>query len=407
MYERTLEKELSEIVKFFPVVMVTGPRQVGKSTLLEYFQPEKYHRVTLDDLSERELAVKDPKMFLAVHKPPVLIDEVQYAPDLLSYIKIYVDTHPLEKGAFLLTGSQKFSLMKGLHESLAGRVAVLDLLGFSSAEIDKNPSQIPFLPTPEFIDSLRSRSLQEKTPEELYARIYLGSFPALISNGGKQRELFFRSYVQTYIERDVASAVSIRDSIGFKNFITAAAARTGQLLNINDLARDVGIDNATAKSWLGVLEMSGLIYLLRPYHNNLTKRLVRRPKLYFLDTGLCAYLTRWDTSEALRSGALNGAILETFALTEILKSFWHNALEAPIYYYRDHDQKEVDFVLESNGKIFPVEVKKTMMPSIHDAKHFNVLTKLGKPVAGGIVLSLAPKIHPLSRDVVSVPLWAI
>lgn len=407
MIERTLTYHLEHIVKNFPVVLITGPRQVGKSTLLENFMPGKYNVVTLDDLDERELAIKDPALFFQNHQPPVLIDEVQYAPNLFSYIKIYVDKHKSEKGLFLLTGSQKFNLMKGVQETLAGRVAILDLLGLSNAEKSKHPSVKPFLPSEEFLNLIKNRKIGVKTVQTIYEDIWNGSFPELFIRKGEDRDLYYNSYIQTYIERDVKTAYNISDQIAFKNFIKAVAARTGQLLNVSDIARDIGIDDKTARAWLNILEMSGLVYLLHPYYNNITNRIVKTPKVYFLDTGLCSYLTGWDTPKTLEAGAMSGAILETYVLTEILKSYWHNAKEAPIYFYRDKDKKEIDFILETNGKLYPIEVKKTMSPTVNAGKNFDVLEKLKKPIETSVVLSLKPEVFFLSQDVVSIPIWCI
>lgn len=407
MLKRTLTSHLSHIIKNFPVVLVTGPRQVGKSTLLENFMPDKYTVVTLDDLDERELAIKDPALFLQNHQPPVLIDEIQYAPNLFSYIKIYVDKHKDEKGLFLLTGSQKFSLMKGVQETLAGRVAVLDLLGFSNAEIAQNPDIEPFLPSEDLISVLKNKKLEQKTVQDIYKDIWNGSFPELIMRNGDDRELYYRSYIQTYIERDVKTAYNISDQIAFKNFIKTVAARTGQLLNVSDIARDIGVDDKTAKSWLNILEMSGLVYLLHPYYNNITNRIVKTPKVYFLDTGLCSYLTGWDSPKTLEAGAMSGAVLETYVLSEILKSYWHNAKEAPIYFYRDKDKKEIDFIIETNGTLYPIEVKKTMSPTLNVGKNFDVLKNLKKPIASSVVLSLKPDVYFLSQNVVSIPIWYI
>ena len=407
MLIRTLSKHLEHITNNFPIVLITGPRQVGKSVLLENFKPEKYHRVSLDDLEERELAINDPALFLQNHQPPVFIDEVQYAPHLFSYIKIYVDQHKEQNGLFLLTGSQKFNLMRGIKETLAGRVAVLDLLGFSQNEINKTPDAAAFLPTTEWIENQKAKISTPKTNQDIYHDIWMGSFPKLLNNKGEDRDIYYNSYIQTYIERDVQSIYQISDSIAFKNFIKAVAARTGQLLNVSDLAKDISIDSKTAKTWLGMLETSGLIYLLHPYYTNVTNRIVKTPKLYFLDTGLCAYLTGWDSPKSLEAGAMSGAVLETYVFAEILKSYWHNAKEAPIYFYRDKDKKEIDFIIEKNNTLYPIEVKKTMMPLTNAGKNFSVLKNINKSVSKGVVLCMKPEISYISQEIVSVPIWKI
>jgi len=270
------------------------------------------------------------------YKPPLLIDEVQYAPELLTYIKIYVDTHKKD-GLFWLTGSQKFSLMRGIHESLAGRVAVLDMLGLSYREIIEQPKSFSFLPSKKIKQAMSDNNMDIL---DLYKIIWMGSFPRLVVNKGRNWDIFYRSYLKTYIERDIKDYQGINDSIKFYKFIRAAAVRTGNLINYADLARDTDIDVRTAKSWLAALERSGLVKLLYPYYVNITKRLIKTPKLYFMDTGLCAFLAGMDTPKSLEAGYLSGAILETWAFIEIMKSYWHNGEDPAIYFYRDADQRD-------------------------------------------------------------------
>lgn len=407
MFKRTLTKHLDHITKHFPVLFLTGPRQVGKSTLLENYCTKKYNKVSLDNLDEREKAQQDPALFLLDHEPPLFIDEVQYAPQLFPYIKIYVDTHKNKNGLFLLTGSQKFSMIKEIQESLAGRVAIIDMLGFSNREIQKNPDYSPLLPTETYLKKIRSTKLKPLSNLQLFTKIWLGSFPSLVNNKGKERELYYSSYIRTYIERDIKNLFRIKDTITFHNFIKAAAARTGQLLNYTDLAKDLAIDIKTAKNWLSILELCGLIYLLPPYYNNVTKRIIKTPKLYFLDTGLCAYLTGWDNPKSLEAGAMNGAVLETYVFTEILKSYWHNAKEPNIYFYRDKDGKEIDFLLETNNTLYPIEVKKTMLPNKTMVKNFAVLKNLEKALGNGIILSLKPEVSYITETTLSLPIWVL
>ena len=402
MYQRTMVHIIQQVNDSFPVLLVTGPRQVGKTTLLEMCSNGKRNYVTLDDLDVRALAQNDPGLFVQTYPPPLFIDEVQYAPELFSYIKIAVDKAK-KNGLYWLTGSQKFHLMKGITESLAGRVAVLDLLGLSLAELDQRGGDSkPFFPDSEWLQCAKNRATKSASLMDIYKQIWTGSFP-----GGNAYsvtwDIFYRSYLQTYIQRDVKDVLNITDEITFHKFLGAVAARTGQLLNYTDLGRDVGIDSKTAKAWLSVLEASGLVYLLRSYHNNLTKRVVKTPKLYFLDTGLCCYLTKWTDFKALEAGAMSGAILETFLIGEILKSYWHNGKTANIYYYRDLDQKEVDLIIESAGTLYPVEFKKTGTPSRTASKHFHVLKKLGKNIGPGVVLCFIEKSVPLSQEVTAVP----
>lgn len=404
MYSRTLARTIHAISDRFPVLMLTGPRQVGKTTLLELCARESRRQyVTLDDLDARSLAQSDPALFLQTWPAPVIIDEIQYAPQLFSAIKLQVDRERAN-GRFWLTGSQKFHLMRGITESLAGRVAIVDLLGLSQAELEGRADTVsPFVPTAAWIVRAR-RQGRPQTLAHLFERIWLGAYPRLNAQGAETRHLFYRSYIQTYIQRDVQDVLRISDQTAFNRFLTSVAARTGQLLNVAGLARDVDIDNKTAKAWLSVLEASGLVFLLQPYHSNLAKRLVKAPKLYFLDTGLAAYLTRWPNAEALAAGAMSGALLETWVVGEILKSYWHNGQEAPLYFYRDADQQEVDLLIDSADTLYPVEIKKTASPSHNAKRHFAVLGKLNKSVGPGGVLCFVERDIPLTREVTAIPL---
>jgi len=405
--KRTLSKTIIEASETFPVILLTGPRQVGKTTLLTQLAGNNRKYVTLDDLEQRRLAATDPALFLQINTPPVIIDEIQYAPELFSYIKMHVDTYN-QAGGFWLTGSQKFHLMKGIHETLAGRIAIIDLLGLSYREMTgKSDENIPFLPTKEKIAIIRKKVQKPRTLAQVYETIWNGSFPKLHVDNYKNRDLFYRSYIKTYIERDVKDSYQISNELSFYNFIRSAAARSGQLLNYADMARDVNIDPKTARLWLSILERSGLVRMLEPYYNNITKRIIKTPKLYFLDTGLCAYLTGWDSPVTLEAGALSGAILETYVFSEIVKSYWHNGKEARIYFYRDNDQKEIDFIVEANGKLYPIEVKKTATPSLADIRSFFVMSKLKKEIGEGAVICFREGIIPLSKEIVSVPVWEI
>lgn len=408
MYARTLLKTIHAISDSFPVLMVTGPRQVGKTTLLEICAKEGTPMlrayVTLDDMDARALAQRDPALFLQSWQPPLIIDEIQYAPELFSAIKIMVDRDK-RNGLFWLTGSQKFQLMRGITESLAGRVAIVDLLGLSQAELDGRAAlQQPFVPTAPWIDAARAACAHAPKPlMAVFRQIWLGSFPRLVEQGAKTRDLFYRSYIQTYIQRDVQDVLKVSDQMAFNRFLVAVAARTGQLLNYANLARDVDIDNKTAKAWLSVLETSGLVFLLQPYHTNLTKRMVKAPKLYFLDTGLAAYLTKWPDAASLEAGSMSGAMLETWVVSEIIKSYWHNGLEANLFFYRDTDQQEVDLLIESGDTLYPVEIKKTASPSQNGMHKFAMLDKLGKAIGPGAVLCMVERDIALSQSVTAVP----
>lgn len=400
---RTLAPTVKTASDAFPVLLITGPRQVGKTTLLEQCANDGRGYVTLDDLEQRELAQNDPALFLQAHKPPVIIDEVQYAPQLFSAIKIAVDKAK-QPGMFWLTGSQKFHLMEGITETLAGRVAILDLLGLSHAEILGRADTVqPFLPSTDWLEHARTNAGQPLLLMDVYRAIWCGSFPKVALDDTTPRDIFYNSYVQTYIQRDVRTLARVGDELAFQRFLRATAARTGQLINYADLARDVDVDQKTVKSWLSILETSGLVYLLQPYHSNVTNRLIKTPKLYFLDTGLCSYLTQWSTPEALEAGAMSGAILETYMMAEILKSYWHNGQSAHFYFYRDRDQKEIDLLIDRDNMLFPVEFKKSAAPSQQLSGSFFALEKLGRTIGKGAVVCLKETDVPLSREVTAIP----
>jgi predicted AAA+ superfamily ATPase len=378
---------------------------VGKTTLLESLKSPERKYVTLDNFEYRILANQDPQLFLQKYAPPVTIDEVQYAPGLFSWIKMYVDSHREEAGAFWLTGSQKFSLMRGIKESLAGRVAIIDMLGFSRKEALQRPFESePFWPS---LDMMH-RQAEKLTALEVFTLIWTGSFPRLLTNEYTEWDVFYKEYLQTYIERDIRDDTGISNELKYYDFIRAVAARTGSLLNYADLARDVDINVKTAKKWLESLARSGIIYLLEPYYPNITKCIIKTPKLYFLDTGLAAYLTKWDSPESLMNGTMNGAMLETWVFIEILKSFWHNGKQESIYFYRDTKQREIDFILEKNMTLYPVEVKKTTMPSTADIRHFSVLSELNRTVGTEAIICLSSNFSPLPKqNVITVPVWEI
>ena len=402
---RNLETVVENVTREYPVVLVTGPRQVGKTTMLQKLMknhPRSY--VTLDDLTERDLAKNDPELFLQLHKPPILIDEVQYAPELFTYIKIYVDSHQ-EPGAFWLTGSQIFKLMRGVQESLAGRVAVLSMTSLSQSEM----SGAPMSPFKINLDSLLSREKQRTKTDThgIFERIYKGSMPAIASGINTNNQIFYSSYLSTYIERDVKELSNSIDSLKFLRFITAVAARCSQMLNIADIAVDADITQKQVKDWLQILEALGIIFYLHPYSNNLMKRLVKTPKLYFYDTGLVCYLTRWSNAEVLEYGAMNGAILENYVVSEIAKTYLNCGLEPYIYYYRDKDAKEIDIVLEQDGVLNPLEIKKTANPGSELTKVFTLLDKSSVPRGHGAIICMKPNVGAIDRENFIIPIWTI
>lgn len=401
---RTLETTLTKVANTFPVLLVTGPRQVGKTTLLLHSGKRTY--VTLDDPDDLSLARSEPRLFLQRYPRPILIDEIQYAPGLLPYIKMEADQNQ-RAGDFWLTGSQQFHLMQGVSESLAGRVGIVRLQGFSRKEAEgKAPESRPFLPLPAEIDS-RARLGTPLDAPELYKMIWGGSFPKAFSQSQAGKHHFYGSYIATYLQRDVRDLARVGDEMAFLRFMRAAAARTGQLLNLADLAKDTGVSAPTAKSWLSILETSGIIYLLEPWYSNLTKRFIKTPKLYFLDTGLCSYLTKWTDPGTLEAGAMSGAILETWILAELLKGYWHNGREAPFYFYRDKDMKEIDLLIEQDGTLYPLEFKKTASPRKDDIRHFSVLEKSGRPIGAGGLICLSAKPMPLTAGAMAIPIAAL
>ncbi len=404
---RAMEDTFLRLAKEFPALLLTGPRQVGKTTMLQKLAEEERigrEYVTLDDLTERAMARNDPKMFLQIHKPPLFIDEVQYAPELFTYIKIHIDQHH-RPGDFWLTGSQVFRLMEGVQESLAGRVCLLHLSSLSQAEIGgavTEPFEVDFTPL-----SRRTRERKAVDTPAIYARIFAGGMPALASGQYSDHHMVYSSYLGTYIDRDVKDILGAVDPLRFLNLLTAAAALTGQMLNYQTIAAAAGIDQVSAKKWLGILARLGIIFFLHPYSNNTLKRMVTKPKLYFDDTGLAAHLTRWSDGETLMNGAMSGAILENFAVAEIVKSYRNCGREPLIYYYRDKDTKEIDLLLESNGRLCPIEIKKTTLPDKKLTRVFGVIDKAPLPRGTGAVVCTADRLSAFDHENLIVPVWAI
>jgi predicted AAA+ superfamily ATPase len=401
---RTLTRTITDTSDRFRVLFLTGPRQVGKTTLLQAAQSSGRSYVTLDDLGMRFTAQRDPAGFIDRLTLPVLIDEVQYAPDVFPYIKMVVDKEK-KAGLFWLTGSQQFEMMKNVTESLAGRVAILHLQGISLAEEQGHADDAPFLPT---VYGMKARTHRKSLGvKEVYHRIWRGSYPDVVTQDGHNWERFYSSYLSTYIQRDVREYLNIHDTTTFHKFMQIAAARTGQLINYADMARDVGIAETTIKTWLNVLDASGIITMLQPYFHNRTKRLVKTPKLYFMDTGLCAYLTGWLSADLLERGAMSGAFLETWVISEITKSYLHHGRTPRLYFYRDKDQYEVDLLIEENGTLYPIEIKKTASVHLMGFRGFPMLNKLGMPVGHGGVLCLTNALLPLSETVDAIPVGYI
>ena len=383
--KRHAEKIVQELSRMFGAVLVAGPRQVGKTTMLEKITSGVGY-VTLDDPIVRAGAEEESGTFFKDNPPPVFVDEIQKAPALFEQIKLYLDRER-KKGQFFLCGSQQFKMMKGISESLAGRIGLVTLLGFSLREECGIECHAPFIPTEEYFTE-RKGQLADISYDEVWKRIHRGSMPELYSNPGFSWQMFYGAYVRTYIERDVRELSEIGDTVKFTRFMVAAAASTGQLLNLASLARDVGISQPTAERWLSILVASNIVYLLQPYSSNITKRAIKTPKLYFLDTGLAAYLTKWNTPDVLKNGAMAGAFFESFVISEIIKSYYNNGiLEPPLYFYRDKDMNEIDLLIEGNGVLHPIEMKKHADPVKRDTDTFALLDKIPgiQRGSGGVV----------------------
>lgn len=402
--KRDMEKVVSNLTKEYSCILITGPRQVGKTTMLEHLDKSR-KKVTLDDLQERNLARTDPEMFLKLHKPPILIDEVQYAPELFAYIKIAIDNGAVP-GSFWLTGSQSYKLMRLAQESLAGRVAILNLTTLSQNELYSNVSNKPFEIS---LDSLTERASCKKIAnvQEMFERIWKGGMPGLASGKYTNRDIFYSSYLQTYLSRDVKDEISIKDDGQFIDFLRAVACRAGQELNIHSIATDVDVSDDTAKRWLSLLEKSEVIFYLHPYSNNLLKRVVKTPKLYFFDTGLMCYLTKYSNAEILQNSSINGAILENYIVAEIRKSYLNCGKEMFMYYFRDKEQREIDIVLENDGVLHPIEIKKSSNPTQSMVKNFNILKKSALPVGQGAIICMKDNLSALDRDTLIIPVWCI
>lgn len=403
--KRDLESKILSLSKEYSCLLITGPRQVGKTTVLRRLMTPKRSYVTLDDLEERRMAKNDPALFLQVHDIPIFIDEVQYAPELFSYIKIAID-NGTAPGSFWLTGSQAFKMMELAQESLAGRVAILHMPSLSQHEIYGSGSNTPFTVD---LSALKARK-SIGTPVNMggiYERIWKGSLPGYVSGKFTDRNVFYSSYLQTYIDRDVSELVALVDKLQFQDFIRAAACRAGQMLNIHDIAQDVGVSNDTAKRWLQVLEKSDIIFYLRPYSNNLLKRTIKTPKMYFFDTGLVSYLTRYTSPEILQNGAINGAILENYVVSEIIKTYHNAGQDCLLWYYRDKSSNEIDMIIENNGQLHPLEIKRSVNPGSELISTFSVLDKGSVPRGSGALICMRPEFSAINADNYIIPIWMI
>lgn len=401
--KRCLEKRIKEMAEHFPVVLLCGARQVGKTTLLKKIAEERpdIQYVTLDHPRLRDLAKTDPELFLQQYSAPIIIDEIQYAPELLPYIKIKVDEQR-QNGQYYLTGSQMFNMMNNVSESLAGRVGILSMYSMSRSEIEGRDS-VPFNPSK--VRGLKS----DDVISDIFDKILRGGMPQIIIDPGLSFEDYYGSYMQTYIERDIRDLINIKNEGKFIKFISCVAARVSQEVNLADIAKDVDIDRKTADSWLSILVTSGVVVLLYPYFGNTIKRIVKRPKLYFMDTGLACYLSMWNNARALELSAMAGAMFENYVVSEIFKSYANNGIEtrSRLTYYRDNNGKEIDLIIIENGKLYPVEIKMNADPGKNALKNFSVLDSLQEEVAEGAVLCMSSSVIPIDGKNKIIPIKAI
>ena len=401
--KRHIEKVVNECLEQFSVLLVTGPRQVGKTTLLQY-TCQNFKYATFDDPITLNEAIEESNLFLMNNEPPLLIDEVQYAPQILRYLKLYVDKNK-RKGLFALTGSQAFNLMKNVSETLAGRMAVIELSGLSLREIHGVDFFEPFIPNEQYIEKRKNYLLDYNN---LWETIHRGMMPEL-QNSKINWERYYSSYIKTYLERDVRQLINVTNELKFIKFLTSLAVRCGELLNVNAIANEVETSTDTIKRWISVLQSSGIIFLLEPYSNNVLKRAIKTPKVYFYDSGLVCYLARWISADAAKVGAQAGNIFENFVVSEIVKSHINAGKTiSSIYFYRDRDQREIDLVIEEDGKLYPIEIKMSGNPTKAMGRHFSALDNIpNKERMNGIILCLYDKKTYLSENIISLPITYI
>ena len=409
---RTAESMILEVSQSFPCIVVYGPRQVGKSTTIDHLFGEKYPKVTLDDFDDRTLALQNPKLFLETYRWPIIIDEIQKAPKLLDEIKKIIDSQRLiwlknnqkRELMYVLTGSNRFELQQGISDSLAGRCGVIDMASFSQPE-KYGMGGKPFHPD---ISELLQRERELKgiyrTRQQVFEDIFMGGMPDIFT-GVSKRDAYFKSYISTYMEKDVRQLIAAGNEMQFRNFLNIVALRTASELHYDEIANSVGIDARTCKKWISILETSGLVFLLQPYMANISKRVIKSPKLYFTDTGLCAYLCKWPTAEMLDDCAMSGAFFETYVVSELVKNYYaqNRDPKEELFYYRDIDQKEIDLLLVRQGTLYPIEIKKSRSPA-RPTKNFNVLEKYQMPVQKGLVIDTCDKIRPIGENAYAYPI---
>lgn len=406
---RAIEKTIIAASELFPCVVIYGPRQVGKSTTIDRLFGDKINKVSLDDIEDRALAQSNPKLFLESNGWPLVIDEIQKAPSLIDEIKKIIDDQRLKwlknneerKLMYVLTGSNRFELQKGVSDSLAGRCGIVDMYSFMTAE-KYSCEFVQFNPEIERL-KLKEKNAVHRTKAEIFNDIFTGGMPDIVT-GVSQREIYFKSYINTYIEKDILKLINASYELQFRNFLSIIALRTAQELHYDEIAGNVGINVDTCKRWISILNTSGIIYLLTPYMANISNRIIKAPKLYFMDTGLCAYLCKWPNSEMLSKCAMNGAFFETYVVSEMIKNLnaFNVDVSGRLFYYRDIDQKEIDLLYVESDKIYPIEIKKNSNPT-KATKNFRVLEKYKKEIKTGIIFDTCEKIRPINELAYSVP----
>lgn len=406
---RAIEKTIIAASESFPCVAIYGSRQVGKSTTIDRLFGDKINKVSLDDIEDRALAQSNPKLFLESNGWPLVIDEIQKAPSLIDEIKKIIDDQRLKwlknneerKLMYVLTGSNRFELQKGVSDSLAGRCGIVDMYSFMTAE-KYNREFVQFNPEIERL-KLKEKNAVHRTKDEIFNDIFTGGMPDIVT-GVSQREIYFKSYINTYIEKDILKLINASYELQFRNFLSIIALRTAQELHYDEIAGNVGINVDTCKRWISILNTSGIIYLLTPYMANISNRIIKAPKLYFMDTGLCAYLCKWPNSEMLSKCAMNGAFFETYVVSEMIKNLnaFNVDVSGRLFYYRDIDQKEIDLLYVESDKIYPIEIKKNSNPT-KATKNFRVLEKYKKEIKTGIIFDTCEKIRPINELAYSVP----
>ncbi len=383
---RDIEQKIKTALQSFSVVAVIGPRQTGKSTLLKSILGNEYSYITFDDPLVRERAVDDPVLFLSTLGEKAIIDEIQYVPQILSYIKIQVDENRTIKGKYVITGSQQFNLMKNVNETLAGRIALFTLLPFNTNEINK-------------IKDLKDK-LVKSEDYFIYSSLN-GLFPEPCVNNNMDLRLWFSSYIQTYLERDIRTLFNLGNLRDFTRFIKLLASNCSQILNLSTYARNIGVSVATIKSWLSILEAGHIIFILEPYHKNLGKRMIKSPKVYWNDIGLVCYLTGIYNKEHLLNGPMAGALFENHIIQETIKCFYNSGMAPNIYYLRTSNGLEVDLIIEHENKLFPFEIKLSKSPKISMTKQLNSFKELfpDLDIQKGAIVSLTEKSYPLTKNV--------